>query len=159
MSSAISTKHFLPGGRHANGTTTWRIIFLNCFALSDWPPLKAMFRTRSSNEARPEFAEHADLWSQVIENLGEQLAKAGFCMESQLQEERERYRSWARTELMKQTLAMRTITGRAPSNPFAAVAAFRSPACLWRLFLLPDQNPFVYSDRSSERRKTQRSHG
>lgn len=62
----------------------------------------------------PEFAEHADLWSQVIENLGEQLAKAGFCMESQLQEARERYGSWAKTELMKQTLAMRTITGRAP---------------------------------------------
>ena len=52
----------------------------------------------------PEFAEHAALWSQVIENLGRQLIDAGVCIESQLQEARERYGSWAKTELMKQTL-------------------------------------------------------
>jgi SAM-dependent methyltransferase len=68
----------------------------------------------SIERGAPEFGEHADLWSQVIENLGEQLAKAGYCTESQLQEAHKRYRSWAKTELMKQTLAMRTITGRAP---------------------------------------------
>jgi hypothetical protein len=50
----------------------------------------------------------------VIENLGEQLAEAGFCMESQLQDAREGYQLWAKTQLKRQTLAMRTITGRVP---------------------------------------------
>ena len=32
----------------------------------------------------PDFAERTALWSEVIENVGGQLATAGFCTESQL---------------------------------------------------------------------------
>ena len=62
----------------------------------------------------PEFAERTALWSEVIENMGGQLATAGFCTKVQLQEARERYDSWAKTELIKHTLAMRTTIGMAP---------------------------------------------
>lgn len=62
----------------------------------------------------PEFAERAALWSEVIENIGEQLAKAGFCLESDLQVARQCYDSWAKTELVMQRLAMRTVTGIVP---------------------------------------------
>jgi ubiquinone/menaquinone biosynthesis C-methylase UbiE len=58
-----------------------------------------------------EFAERTSLWSEVIENVGEQLAKAGFCTELELQEAIDCYDLWAETELVKQVLAMRTITG------------------------------------------------
>jgi hypothetical protein len=43
-----------------------------------------------------------------------QLATAGFCSSRQLEEARESYDSWAKTTLVKQTLAMRTITGIVP---------------------------------------------
>ncbi len=59
----------------------------------------------------PEFAEWTALWSEVIENVGEQLATAGFCTESQLREARECFDSWAKTELRKQVIAMRAVTG------------------------------------------------
>jgi ubiquinone/menaquinone biosynthesis C-methylase UbiE len=62
----------------------------------------------------PEFAERTALWSEVIENVGGQLATAGFCTELQLEEARECYDSWAKTELVKQTLAMRAVTGIVP---------------------------------------------
>ena len=59
----------------------------------------------------PDFDEHAKLWSWVIENMGEQLTKAGFLNQSQLQAASECYPAWAQTELMKQTLRMRTVVG------------------------------------------------
>jgi ubiquinone/menaquinone biosynthesis C-methylase UbiE len=59
-----------------------------------------------------EFPERSALWSEVIENVGEQIAKTGFCTESQLREARERYDSWAKTDLVRQTLTMRAVTGR-----------------------------------------------
>ncbi len=59
----------------------------------------------------PEFVERTALWSEVIKNVGEQLVTAGFCTELQLQEARECYDPWVKTELMKQTLAMRAISG------------------------------------------------
>ena len=62
----------------------------------------------------PEFAERTALWSEVIENLGGQLATAGFCTNVQLQEARDAYDSWAKTELIKQALAMRAIIGIVP---------------------------------------------
>lgn len=62
----------------------------------------------------PGFAERTALWSEVIENLSEQLTKAGLCTELQLQEAHERYDLWRKTELVRQTLAMRTIIGRVP---------------------------------------------
>jgi SAM-dependent methyltransferase len=62
----------------------------------------------------PDFAERAALWSEVIENVGGQLSMAGFCTKRQLEEARECYDSWAKTALVKQTLAMRAITGIVP---------------------------------------------
>jgi ubiquinone/menaquinone biosynthesis C-methylase UbiE len=62
----------------------------------------------------PDFAERAALWSEVIDNVGEQLATAGFCTIHQLREARECYDSWAKTALAKQTLAMRAVTGSVP---------------------------------------------
>jgi ubiquinone/menaquinone biosynthesis C-methylase UbiE len=58
-----------------------------------------------------EFPERAALWFEVIDNVGEQIAKAGFCTESQLLEARERYDSWVKTDLVRQTLTMRAVTG------------------------------------------------
>jgi hypothetical protein len=54
------------------------------------------------------------LWSEVIENVGGQLATAGFCTKLQLEEARDCYDSWVKTELIKQTLAMRAIIRRVP---------------------------------------------
>lgn len=62
----------------------------------------------------PDFAERAALWSDVIENVGGQLAMAGFCAKHQLDAARECYDSWVKTALLKQTLAMRAVTGIAP---------------------------------------------
>jgi SAM-dependent methyltransferase len=62
----------------------------------------------------PEFAERAALWSEVIVNVRGQLAAAGFCTEFQLQEALGCYDSWVKTELVKQTLAMRAVTGIVP---------------------------------------------
>ncbi len=61
-----------------------------------------------------DFGERTALWSEVIENLGEQLSTAGFCTQAQLDEARQCYESWAKTALVKQTLAMRAVTGRVP---------------------------------------------
>lgn len=62
----------------------------------------------------PTFAERSILWSQVIENVGEQLEKAGFCTKDQLARARQSYDSWVQTTLLKQTLAMHAVTGIAP---------------------------------------------
>jgi hypothetical protein len=59
----------------------------------------------------PEFAERTALWSEVIENVGTQLVTAGFCTEFELEEALECYGLWAKTALVKQTLAMRAVTG------------------------------------------------
>lgn len=64
-----------------------------------------------AERGNPEFSEQANLWSQAIENVGEQLANEGFFERTQLQEVEKRYRDWAQTELLKQTLAMRTVVG------------------------------------------------
>ena len=61
-----------------------------------------------------DFAESAALWPGVMENVGGQLATAGFCSERQLGEAADCYKSWAKTALVKQTLAMRGVTGRVP---------------------------------------------
>jgi len=65
-----------------------------------------------AHRGTPNFGEQASLWSQVIENVGVQLTKAGFLNESRLQEASECYAAWAQTDLMKQTLAMRTVVAR-----------------------------------------------
>jgi ubiquinone/menaquinone biosynthesis C-methylase UbiE len=62
---------------------------------------------------QPEFAVRTTLWSEVIDNVGEQITNAGLCTKSQLREARECYDSWVKSDLMTQTLTMRTVTGRA----------------------------------------------
>jgi SAM-dependent methyltransferase len=62
----------------------------------------------------PDFAERTTLWSEVIESLGGNLVTAGFHTKHQLEEARECYDSWAETALVKQTLAMRAVTGKVP---------------------------------------------
>jgi SAM-dependent methyltransferase len=59
-----------------------------------------------------DFVERAALWSEVIENLGEPISKAGFCTESELETARESYSAWVETDLEKQTLALRAVIGR-----------------------------------------------
>ena len=59
-----------------------------------------------------DFIERAGLWSEVIENLGAPISKAGFCTESELRAARESYDAWIETELIKQTLALRAVIGR-----------------------------------------------
>lgn len=62
----------------------------------------------------PEFAMRSFLWAGTLEHLAGQLVAAGFCTTAQLEEARERYASWVRTDLIKQTLAMRATIGIAP---------------------------------------------
>jgi SAM-dependent methyltransferase len=59
----------------------------------------------------PHFDQHANLWFWVIENLGERIVEVGFLDRSQLQAAAERYEPWTQTELIKQTLRMRTVVG------------------------------------------------
>ena len=61
-----------------------------------------------------DFVERAGLWSEVIENLGEPVSKAGFCTESELRAAHESYSAWVETGLEKQTLALRAVIGRVP---------------------------------------------
>ena len=76
--------------------------------------VKSHMQDEVAEQGAPDFAERTTLWSEVIESLGRQLVTAGFCTEHQLEEARECYYSWAKTALMKQTLAMRAVTGKVP---------------------------------------------
>ncbi len=68
----------------------------------------------------PHFDQHANVWSWVIETLGEQLTKAGFLTDSELRASGQRYQAWAQTELVKQTHKMRTVVGiKSPAAPLA----------------------------------------
>ena len=62
-----------------------------------------------------EFPYKSSLWLEVIENVGAQIAKNGFCTERQLHIARKSYSSWIETDLERQRLAMRTVTGRVVS--------------------------------------------
>jgi SAM-dependent methyltransferase len=59
----------------------------------------------------PHFDEHANLWSWVIENMGERIVQAGFLNQSQLQAVSQCHQPWVQTELMQQTLIMRAVVG------------------------------------------------
>jgi hypothetical protein len=84
------------------------------FRSSGLVEVKSQVQDETVERGGPEFAERAALWSEVIENVGGQLATAGFCTKRQLDQARECYDSWAKTVLVKQTLAMRAITGVVP---------------------------------------------
>jgi SAM-dependent methyltransferase len=62
----------------------------------------------------PDFDERAALWAEVIGNVGDQIAKGGFCTEAAIVEAREQYGPWARTVLVRQILSMQAVTGRVP---------------------------------------------
>jgi SAM-dependent methyltransferase len=59
-----------------------------------------------------DFGERTALWSEVIENVGQTIAEAGFCTEAQIAIARECYAPWVNTTLTKQTLFMRAVTAR-----------------------------------------------
>ena len=58
-----------------------------------------------------EIAENSSLWTEVIDSVGSLMQVAGFCTPTGLQQARDAYVPWVETELRKQTLAMRTVTG------------------------------------------------
>jgi SAM-dependent methyltransferase len=67
-----------------------------------------------AQRGEPDFAQRSALWSEVIESLGDRIAAAGFCTELQWKEALRFFQQWRKTELMKQVLVMRTVTGMAP---------------------------------------------
>ena len=63
-----------------------------------------------------DFQERSAIWSDVIENVGAQLVVAGLCRQAELEEARDHYRAWAKTDLTKQTLALRAVIGTVPTE-------------------------------------------
>ena len=59
-----------------------------------------------------DFEERTALWLEVIGNVGQTIAQAGFCTDRQAAMARECYAPWVQTALTKQTLAMRAVTAR-----------------------------------------------
>jgi len=60
------------------------------------------------------FAEKTALWSDVIDNLGPTLQSARVCDASFLEAARRSYDGWRRTDLVQQTLSMKTTVGKVP---------------------------------------------
>ncbi|QOY91718.1 methyltransferase domain-containing protein [Paludibaculum fermentans] len=67
-----------------------------------------------SERGQPDFPQRTTLWVEVIDSVGAQVAQGGFFPEAELPRVRSLYSEWVRTELIRQTLAMRTVTGRRP---------------------------------------------
>jgi SAM-dependent methyltransferase len=103
--------------RHSNG---WQNEIADglpgLFRSAELVDVKTSVQDEVSERGDPEFAEQTALWSEVIETLGDRLAAAGFCTEVEIAEARDRYTEWARTELLKQRLELRAITGMVPSD-------------------------------------------
>jgi ubiquinone/menaquinone biosynthesis C-methylase UbiE len=68
-----------------------------------------------------DFEERTALWTQVIDNLGPTLQRAGACDAPLVDAARNAYEAWRKTELVRQTLSMRAIAARVPDE-------WRSPA-------------------------------
>lgn len=66
------------------------------------------------NRDEPEFARQSYLWSGTLQHVAQQLIAAGFCTEVQLEEALEKYNSWVKADLVRQTLAMRAAIGIVP---------------------------------------------
>lgn len=62
----------------------------------------------------PGFPARTSLWIEVIDSVGAQVVQGGYCPDADLQTVRRLYEEWVLTELTRQTLAMRTVTGRVP---------------------------------------------
>ena len=76
--------------------------------------VKSQVQDEIVERGAPDFTERAALWLDVIENVGGQLVTVGFCTKHQLEAARECHDSWTKTSLLKQTLAMRAVTGIVP---------------------------------------------
>jgi hypothetical protein len=101
--------------RHANGWDNEMADHLpDLFRSAGLVDVKNQMQDEVAEREGPEFAERTALWSEVIESLGEQLATGGFCTEFQLEKAREQYDSWAKTALVRQTLAMCAVKGTVP---------------------------------------------
>ncbi len=91
----------------------------HCPALFEQLGLKEI-RTTDENQTTvnsdADFAERAALWSEVIDNLGPTLQNAGVCDASLLEAARHSYDAWRRTDLVRQTLSMKTTVGRVPAG-------------------------------------------
>lgn len=62
----------------------------------------------------PGFPARSSLWLEVIDSVGAQVTQEGYCTEAELHSARELYEAWVQTELIRQTLSMRTVTARVP---------------------------------------------
>jgi len=62
----------------------------------------------------PDHQRHFDVWGYVIEVPGDQIVAGGFLTPEQLRAAADEFKPWATTELMKQTMVMRTVTARVP---------------------------------------------
>jgi SAM-dependent methyltransferase len=60
------------------------------------------------------FPARNSLWLEVIDSVGVQVVQEGYFPDADLQPVRRLYEEWVQTELIRQTLAMRTVTGRVP---------------------------------------------
>jgi len=86
----------------------------NLFRSAGLTDIQSHVQTEVAERGEPDFDGRAALWSGVIEHLDEQLVTAGFSTKQQVQDAYERYVPWAKTELVKQTLAMSAVTGIVP---------------------------------------------
>jgi SAM-dependent methyltransferase len=64
-----------------------------------------------AERGNPDFIERAALWSEVIENVGEQISASRFCTKRQIESARESYRLWAGATMVRQTLALKAVIG------------------------------------------------
>ena len=98
--------------RHANGWDNEMADHLaELFRSAGLVDVKSCIQDEIVERGETEFTERTALWSEVIGNVGGQLAIAGFLTEVQLDQARKCYDSWAITALLQQTLAMRAVTG------------------------------------------------
>jgi SAM-dependent methyltransferase len=67
-----------------------------------------------ADRGAPHFDDHANVWGWVIETIGEQISRAGFFDQSQLEATAKSYQAWTESELVKQTLRLRTVIGIKP---------------------------------------------
>ena len=97
--------------------------FLDWRHANHWDNLMAdhlpeLFRAAGLNDVESqssdEFAQQSPLWPEVIGDVGARLAEAGLFTAAQSREALECYDAWIVTDMKKQTLALRTVTGIAP---------------------------------------------
>jgi SAM-dependent methyltransferase len=76
--------------------------------------IKCQVQDEVAQRGEPDFVERAAIWPGTLDAIGAQLIEAGFCTEPELADARNSCSAWVETELVKQTLSMRAVTGVAP---------------------------------------------